>query len=444
MANCDSDIIHQDENICILNPRLNRGVELIHTVGYMDPMEGISWYKLMNIVKETGLKSSGQLLLEKGKKSLPRSYKEARNSPNNNILGRASYMKYDPQTLSRIFFRPPMSAPFTLAEDGMTIVSAGQWEDFIGHPREDRLFFGGRPYSTLAEAGASSSTVGQGIVTIRVDPTQTYVFYEAMKSLSNIDPETGMSMPESFQTPEKASERYRQSRILLKDYLDTLQSKPGSLQDSYEVIATIPNLPPCAFAKIIYTGDKSHDGPEQPEDMIFRRQAKERAEAHKAKGQAMNKQVYNILRQLEVKSFQLSEAVREMRVQTASPLKTLSKKRERLEPAYNRVKILVNEFKQLLDNTGATEPLHPLQEEKLRERKMDFIKNYEFALRYIPEAEAMLATLPAPVVVAPRNNGAAAEEGTRRSTRVRKGGARKTRSMRNRRRRSHTRKGRKF
>lgn len=118
---CDSDIIHQDENICILHPRLGRGVELIHTVGYM---EHIGPYRsLFNSIERDGLKSAEQLFHESsGGAPLT---EEAVGS-----LGRSQYLAYNRNSLKRIFFRPPMSAPYRL--EGDTIVSAGNWSDFLG------------------------------------------------------------------------------------------------------------------------------------------------------------------------------------------------------------------------------------------------------------------------------------------------------------------------
>jgi hypothetical protein len=290
---CNSDIIYQDEYVCILNPKSKRGVEVMHAIGFLDPIGEIP-HKIMNIIKKNGLKSSGQLLLEKGVSKLPTITNNNTNL-NQNAMNRQSYLKYNTKHFSRIFLRPPCSAPYTLKNG--ELVSAGNWKDFLGTEREHRLFFGGQSYSdsmALGQGGSSTSVI-EGIVTLRVDPEKTYIFYEAMKSVYNRNRFTGMPSPSSWKTYPKSEERFLKSATKLSDHLDKLQSNPGSVDKDWEIMVTAPNIPSCAFEKIIFKGDTKYDTEELPEDIMIKKKETNNFRKFKEKGEDLAGEVYGFL-----------------------------------------------------------------------------------------------------------------------------------------------------
>ena len=395
MASCTSDIIHQDDNICILNPKLKRGIELVHTVGYMIPINGINFEDMMNIIGKTGLKSSGQLIREKGG-ILPKTLNEAIDSENKNVSRRRAYMEYDPDQFDRIFFRPPASAPYKL-EDGK-LISAGNWRDFVDHPREGRLFFGGESYSDIANVAANIADVGQGIVSIRVDPDKTYVFYEGMKNIINLNKNTGMRTPPSLLTLEKKRERYQQSRILLSTFLDMLEKTPGRVEHKYEVIATIPNIPACAFDKVIKQGDTSYDTPKLPEDILIQKQAAEFNKNKREKADEMHLAIQDLLKPIFEKERELNAAARELRVQMDSKIKTVSLKKSRIEAAVETLKLKLSSMKEEFTKVkeaarARAKNWHPLQKIHITDKLSQIIELFNEKKERIKEAEAQIKSM---------------------------------------------------
>jgi hypothetical protein len=389
---CDSDIIYQDENICILNPKLGQGVELIHTVGYVEPLEHIKSESIMDIIEKNGLKSSAQLLFEKGVK-IPETKLNALLSGDKNILARSTYMNYDPNTLNRIFFRPPFTAPYKLEND--KLVSAGDWKSFLGKEREDRNFFGGDAYSDRIQHTGNNTTPGQGLVTIRVDPDKTYVFYEAMKNSININKNTGMKMPKSLLTPQKKRERYQKSKILLSTFLDNLQESPGLTEDRYEVIATTPIIPACAFDKIIRAGDTSYDGKLLPEDEIILKLANERYDEKLQKGLNMENRIQNLLNSVGKKQVEVDKATYQLDNILDSKLNSLQKWSD-IQVATNNLRNLVNQFTDEINKTVdklATMKFHPLEFTTLDDSFKDYHKSLNHGKSSISRAESMLKKL---------------------------------------------------
>jgi hypothetical protein len=302
---CSDDIIYQDKNICILNPELKKGVLLIHTIGYMVPITG-KLKELSTLVERNGLKSSGQLLKNRGV-NVPGTLNEVHAHENIEVSSRGAYMKYNEEHFNRIFFRPPSTAPYTLKDD--TIVSAGNWRDFIGGGREDRLFFGGESYSKMMDRVADYTSVhAQGIACIRVDPDKTYVFYEKVKDTLERNKNTQMEVPKSEKTLEKSRARFQASRILLSTFLDMLQGNPGQIEDGYEVMATTSNIPACAFEKLIHYGDTSYDGKEMPEDDLIKKAHIDKTKKAKAKALEMQKEVGKLTKDLQDIIGDMSEA----------------------------------------------------------------------------------------------------------------------------------------
>jgi hypothetical protein len=328
---CGEEIIYQDENVCILNPNSGKGVEVMHAVGYMEPIRG-TYFDILTTVAKDGLKSTRQLLKERDLKHLnnrlkPKnniSSKTNNNNNNNNnynnsddedwnISLRQGYLKYNEKHFDRIFLRPPMSAPYKLEND--KLISAGDWRNFLKDPRAHRLFFGGRSYIDFLLQGSSESSLPQGLVTLRVDPDKTYVFYEGMKSMGNIDHETGMFSPNSWRKPPKSRERFKETRTLLSEHLDNLQKNPGKTEADWEIMITTPNIPACAFEKIIsnskeykdkigieYFKDqedaikKGLDTPQLDEDLMIEKQRVNNMSEKEEKGSKLRKEAYSFIK----------------------------------------------------------------------------------------------------------------------------------------------------
>jgi hypothetical protein len=290
-ASCEEEVIYQDENICILNPKSERakktGVEVVHAFGYMSPIVGTT-YTLANTIAKEGLKTSKQLIMNKYKlnktksnlfnKTIHQIYNidnEELESPvhlnenlykklesNNSVHGRLSFYSSDPQQYQHVYLRPPSSAPYTLDATG-NIISAGNWRDFIGKENEHSFFFYDKTYKSILLVAADIDDVSEGLVTLRVDPELTYVYSEdAKNSLANVDKETGILRPEIFDQIELKSLFYKLSRIKLSDLLDYFQKNPGIGDSTNEIIATPPSgfIPQCAFEKILKLESKREGG----------------------------------------------------------------------------------------------------------------------------------------------------------------------------------------
>lgn len=363
--------LYQDKNIAILPKSDPRGVELIHVVGYMDPImanenENVN-VNVIQKITNTGLKSSGRLLSNAGI-PVPKNYNEDVNDESIHAMSRRKYLKYDPGSLSRIFFRPPSTAPFKLEDD--TFVPAGNWRDFLGHPREHRLFFGGESYTDSMENTSEEAAIAQGLITIRVHPDYTYVFYEKMKDIQNRNRETGIPRPP--QKTENTQRRYRESRIKLSDYLNSLQATPGKVENGYEVIATTDIIPSTYFERIIRKGDTSNDTREEPEDTRIKREGALLEDRRFAQGDAMKKEVYQLLEPLMNRATRIAKAAGELRKQVDSKIKTAGTKQARIQEALRTLDDLGSlslqdafaEAKSIVNPRGGPRrELHPIQKE---------------------------------------------------------------------------------
>lgn len=335
-----SGILYQDENITILRPGDPRGVELIHTIGYMSPIEGTANNSgVFAKIRRNGLKSSKQLLTETGVSDIPTNRNRAEESDSFNVRLRKSYLQYDPHSMSRIFFRPPSTAPYKF--EGGAFVSAGNWRDFRGHPREHRLFFGGESYTDSMQYTAEPGNIAEGLVSIRVDPEKTYVFYEAMKDIYNRNRNTGIPMPHRQGEPAADPQgRYQASKMKLSDYLDFLQANPGKVQYGYEVLATTPRIDPSFFEKIIANGDTTYDTPQEVADSEVKRKGQRNEAERLGRGDTMKMEMWNILIPLETRAKAIRSATSELDKQIHSSIKTVRLKRERIEAALARLDAL--------------------------------------------------------------------------------------------------------
>lgn len=271
--------IYQDENVCILDPKdprsKTKGVPILHVIGYMEAVGGEYGQTLFEKVKKEGLKSSGQLLTEKGVELPTTAFNENEETKeyNHNASLRRSYLEANKDHFNRIFFRPPSTTPFVY--DGTGFKSAGPWRRVLGSPREIQALFGGKSLGQIASHTAEIGNISAGIVMLRVDPDQTFVYYEALKNATgDQNKATGVSVPRSRYEKESKAARFEKSRIRLSDFLDQLEQnlkgsppemkpyniKPNQIvEPDWEVMITTPILPPSVFASIVSTKDLSVD-----------------------------------------------------------------------------------------------------------------------------------------------------------------------------------------
>ena len=307
--------VYEDEHICILDPKdpesEKKGVLLIHTIGFMEPIGSETGKDLFTKVKKEGLKSSGRLLENKGvavpvrkeKKPSPNLNSNSDNESNNegmnfNAASRKVYLEADKDHFNRIFFRPPFTAPFVY-EDGK-FRSKGPWKDFLGTEEEAQLFFGGSSLERLAKETTNPGFSSGGIAIVRVDPKKTFVFYEAVKDAAgDYNKATGQLLTGAMHKKTSKEQRFMDSRIRLSDYLDQLEKnlkgevpemspyaiKPNQIIEPYwEVMATTPNLPSSVFVGILSANDPSLKAKDTEEYIEMRQYGKELRERIKKEG----------------------------------------------------------------------------------------------------------------------------------------------------------------
>lgn len=414
--------LYQDENIAILPPDDPRGVELMHVIGYLDPIvansvekKNINERALKNI-GNVGLKSSARLLTNAGI-YVPKEFNE--DIPDESIYSesRKKYLRYDPSSLSRIYFRPPSTAPFRL--EGGRLVSAGNWRHFLRDPREHPLFFNGESYTDSMEHTSEKAAIALGIITIRVDPEHTYLFDENIKDIQNRNHETGIPHPP--QEPEQRQTRYRESRIKLSDLLDFLQENPGKVEDKYEAVATTDLLPSSYFDKfilrgkregeIIINGEIQEDLSEEDEDVLIKQKDKENYKRRIEQGDAMQAEAKSILKPLLEKSKAISEAAGDLNDQLNAEIKTVELKRGRVQTALDHLQSFAPltldhakaEAKELLDkfrkpNKGPGRTLHPIQKEWIEYSiYKEIFPKYTYGMKAQKRAEEYLAKTPSMV-----------------------------------------------
>ncbi len=307
--------VYEDENICILDPKdpesEKKGVLLIHTIGFMQPIGSEIGKHLFTKVKKEGLKSSGHLLENKGIVAPSRKEKKPSTNPtsnsdnesnnegmNFNASARKGYLEADKDHFNRIFFRPPFTAPFVY-EDGK-FRSKGPWRDFLGKENEAQLFFGGSSLERLAKETTTPGFPSGGIAIVRVDPKKTFVFYEAVKDATgNLNKGTGQHLTGAMHKKTSKEQRFMGSRMRLSDFLDQLEKnlkgevpemppyaiKPNQIIESHwEVMATTPNLDPSVFVGILSADDPSLKAKDTEEYIEMRQYDKELRERIKKEG----------------------------------------------------------------------------------------------------------------------------------------------------------------
>jgi hypothetical protein len=443
--NCDTNPIYKDKYITILQPRDPRGVEVLHTIGYMglsdysreyienENLPNNNGYNEMNIlkrIKKEGLKSSEQILKERGIKRIPVGYSEKlvekfrfNNETPSNILERLNFLKYDPKQFTRIFLRPPSTTPFQLNENG-EIVSAGNWRDFLGHPREHRLFFGGESYTDSGKTSSQDENMGvfpTGVVTLRVDPDETYVFLETMKGQYNLNRNTGMKVPASYREYPKATERYGRSRILLSQFLDELQGNPGKVDTRYEILATIPQIPACAFEKVLYYGDDRFDGEEIPEDKIMKTNKNSQWRRFVSQGMILESDVDELLTPAKQLRSQIN--FRKITDELERLLKNNRTKPEELEAQYeilvenwNKIGAILVVAREEIKNPKFL----PIQVDYFREIENEFEPLFTTVIEYRKRIDSKIKEL----------EGAESQNQTSKTKSASSGGKRKTRKLR--------------
>jgi hypothetical protein len=430
---CDSPVIYKDEYICIVQPDNPKGVEVLHAVGYMDPIgtNANEERHLLKVIERTGLKSSAAILKEKKGVTAPiKTDNEDIEYTDNNVSARKAFLRYDPLQLYRIFLRPPSTAP-------------PNWRAHVGTPREHRLFFGGESYSTSGQASANAAPGRRpiGVVTLRVDPDETYVFLESMKGVENRNRETGMRVPVEWRQYPKASERYLASKMLLSDYLDALSKGSDTIRGDYEIIATLPTIPPCAFAKVIPHGKLVPGEEELPENLELQEKTQKIYSNWVKRGNALEKEVSQIIfsiRPLQMEYFrkeakltkesasEISEKIIKLmnyKKLNAKQLEELIKYTTMLKERSNEI---ITTLKEAEEKAKAFLPIQKIQFQKfvkeISGKLKDWHSVYMSAVAHIKEVKPTVApsapAAPTPSSNRPRRAAATKpKEGGRRSTR---------------------------